>query len=117
MFLQEYSNIFSEKGAKRQPLLKDIKYKIKLLPGIEPPHKPIYPLSAERLKTLWKYIIKNIKNSRIIPFINPAGSPVLFVPKDNGTLRLCVNYKGLNLIMIKNKYPLPLIGDLMDQLS
>ena len=40
----------------------------------------------EHLETLWKYIIKNIKNGRIILFINPAGSPVLFVPKDNGIL-------------------------------
>ena len=40
----------------------------------------------EYLETLWKYIIKNIKNGRITPFTSPAGSPVLFIPKDNGTL-------------------------------
>ena len=53
---------------------------------MESPHGPIYPLSAERLKTFRKYIVKNIKNGRIIPFTSPAGSLVLFVLKDNGTL-------------------------------
>ena len=56
----------------------------------------------------------NIKNGRITLFISPAGSPVLFIPKDNGTLRLYINYKGFNRITIKNKYPLPFIKDLMD---
>ena len=86
LFLQKYSDIFSEEGAKRQPLLRDIKYKIKLLFRTEPLHGPIYPLSAERLETFWRYITKNIKNGRITPFTNPAGSSVLFVLKDNGIL-------------------------------
>ena len=114
MFLQEYNNIFSEKGIKRQPLLRDVKHKIKLLPRTEPPHKPIYPLSAERLETLWKYILKNIKNNRITPFTNPVRSPVLFIAKDNKTLQLYINYKNLNQITIKNKYPLPFIKNLID---
>ena len=113
-FLREYNNVFSEKGAKRQPLLRDIKYKIKLLPGTKPPYKLIYPLSAEHLETLWKYIAENIENNRITPFTSPAESPVLFVPKNNGTLQLYINYKGLNRIIINDKYPLPFIRDLLD---
>ena len=53
---------------------------------MEPPREPIYPLSAERLETLWKYIAKNIKNGRITPFTSPAESSVLFILKNNGTL-------------------------------
>ena len=90
---------------------------MKLSPRIKPPYKPIYPLSIEYLETLWRYIIKNIKNGRIILFTSPAGSPVLFIPKDNRTLRLYINYKGFNRITIKNKYPLPFIKDLIDQLN
>ena len=59
-------------------------------------------------------MIKNIENDRITPFTSPAGSPVLFILKDNGTLRLYINYKGLNRIIIQNKYPLPFIRDLMN---
>ena len=86
LFFQKYNDIFLEKSAKYKPFLRDVKYKIKLLLRTEPLYGLIYPLFIERLKTLWKYIIKNIKNGRIILFTSPAGSPVLFVPKDNGTL-------------------------------
>ena len=53
---------------------------------MEPLYGFIYLLFVEYLETFWKYIIKNIKNNRIILFINPAGSLVLFIPKDNRTL-------------------------------
>ena len=48
---------------------------------------------------------------------SPAGAPILFVPKKGGELRLCIDYQGLNRLTIKNRYPLPLIGELMDRLS
>ena len=63
---------------------------------MESPHGLIYLLSAERLKTFWRYIAKNIKNNRIILFINPAESPVLFILKDDRILRLYINHKGFN---------------------
>ena len=81
---------------------------------MKPLYGSIYPLSAERLETFWRYIAKDIKSGRIIPFINPSGSLVLFVPKDNGILRLYIDYKSLNRIIMKIKYPLPFIKDLMD---
>ena len=56
----------------------------------------IYFLYAERLETFWKYIIKNIKNGRIILFTSPAGFFLLFIPQDNGILRLYINHKGFN---------------------
>ena len=82
----KYNDVFSKKGIKYKLFLRDIKYKIKLLLRTEPPHVPIYPLSAEYLETFWRYIIKNIKNGRIIVFTNPVRSPVLFILKDNKTL-------------------------------
>ena len=73
-------------------------------------------MSAERMEKLRKYITENIENGRIVPFISLAGSPVLFILKDDKNLRLYVDYRGLNYITIKNRYPIPLIGDLLDQL-
>ena len=84
---------------------------------MEPLYGFIYPLSAERLKTFRRYIIKNIENGRITLFTSPTGSLVLFILKDNGTLKLYINYKDFNRIIIKNKYPLPCIKDLIDQLN
>ena len=91
MFLQEYSNIFSEKGAKRQSLLGNIKYKIKLLREMKPPHSPIYPLSAEYLETLWKYIIENIKKRLDYTIYQPRGIPRIIRTK--GQRDLIIIYK------------------------
>ena len=114
--LQDFSDVFSEDLAREQPLLKDGEHRIELQPGTEPPYGPIYSLSAEKIENLQKYITENIGNGRIAPSTSPAGFPVLFVPKNDGSLRLCIDYRGLNRITIKNRYPILLIGDLLDQL-
>ncbi|KAJ2891394.1 hypothetical protein MKZ38_000508 [Zalerion maritima] len=65
---------------------------------------------------LEEYLEENLRNGYIRPSTSPAGYPILFVPKKNGRLRLCVDYRQLNDITIKNRYPLPLISDLRDKL-
>ena len=57
-----------------------------------------------------------LKKGYIRPSVSPWGAPVLFVKKKDGTLRLCIDYRQLNKEMVKNKYPLPRIDDLFDQL-
>ena len=69
------------------------------------------------LETLKTYIETNLANGFIRPSKSPAGAPILFVRKSDGSLRLCVNYRGLNNLTIKNRYPLPLIGESLDQLG
>jgi hypothetical protein len=61
--------------------------------------------------------VDNIKKGRIRPLKSPAGAPILFVPKKDGGLRLCVDYRGLNRVSVKNRYPLPLISEILDRLS
>jgi hypothetical protein len=58
-----------------------------------------------------------LKKGYICPRVSPWGAPVLFVKKKDGTLRLCIDFKQLNKVTIKNKYPLPRIDDLFDQLK
>jgi hypothetical protein len=74
-------------------------------------------MSEKELQELKAYINKNIKKGFIRPSESPAGYSVMFVPKKNGKLRLCVDFQKLNDITIKNRYPLPNIGELRDQLS
>jgi hypothetical protein len=74
-------------------------------------------MSEKELQELKAYINKNIKKEFIRPSESPARYPVMFIPKKNGKLRLCVNFQKLNDITIKNQYPLPNIGKLQDQLS
>ena len=83
----------------------------------EPPHGPIYALSAVELKALREYLDSSLKKGWIRHSISPAGAPILFVPKKDGGLRLCVDYRGLNKITVKNRHPLPLIGEMLDRLQ
>jgi len=81
------------------------------------PDGPIYPLSKKELDALWDYIKEMDDHGKIRRSSSPIGAPILFVPKPNGTLRLCVDYRGLNKITIKNKYPLPLMSELRSRLG
>ena len=69
------------------------------------------------LETLKAYIETNLANGLIRPSKSPAGAPILFDRKSDGSLRLCVDYRGLNNLTIKNRYPLPLIGESLDRLG
>ncbi len=65
----------------------------------------------------WEYIDKNFKKRFIQHFKSPTGAPILFVKKKDGSLHMCVDYRGLNWLTIKNRYPLPLISGLSNQLN
>ena len=90
---------------------------IVLEPGTSPPHWPIYNLSEHELKVLQEYIETALNKGWIQPSTSPAGAPIIFIPKKDGSLWLCVDYCGLNSIMIKNCYPLLLVSEILDRLS
>jgi hypothetical protein len=109
--------VFDEKAAVKLPTLEGAEHRIDLVDGAEPPRGTIYPLSQRQLDELAQYIQTNLANGRIVESSSPAGAPIIFVPKKDGSLRLCVDYRGLNKVTIKNRYPIPLISELMDRLS
>src|SRR6202048_1944245 len=74
-------------------------------------------MSPTELEVLRKYIDENLKKGFIRHSQSSCGAPILFVKKADGTLRLCVDYRALNKITTKNRYPLPLIGELLDRIS
>ena len=91
---------------------------IELVNGCQqPPYGPIYSPGPVELETLKAYIEINLANGFIRPSKSPAGAPILFNRKSNGPFRLCVDYRGLNNLMIKNQYPLPLIGESLNRLG
>jgi hypothetical protein len=115
---RQYAWMFEEElSAKALPKHQPWDCEIKLEEGKEPPFGPIYQLSEKELKILKEYIQENLAKGFIQKSESPAGFPILFVPKKDGKLRLCVNYRKLNDITIKNRYPLPNISELQDQLS
>ena len=77
----------------------------------------IYHLNELQFETLKKYIDDNLKKGYIKPLILLIGTPILFILKKDGKLRLYVNYKQLNNIIRKNRYPLPLIEELKDRIK
>ena len=92
-------------------------YAIDLKEGKQPPYGSIHSLGPVELETLKIYIETNLANSFIRPSKSPAGAPILFDKKPDGSLCLCVDYWGLNNITIKNRYPLPLVGESLDRLG
>jgi len=82
-----------------------------------PPWGPIYPMSAYQLEELNKYLHKMLAEGKIVHSKSPAGAPILFVPKPDGSLRVCVDYRQLNKLTILNKYPLPLMIELRERVA
>ena len=115
--LKEFRPLFESQSAKNLPAHQPWDHTIPLQEGKQPPYGPIYSLSETELAVLRDYISDNLENGFIRPSTSPAGAPILFVKKKDGSLRLCVDYRGLNAITIKNRYALPLIPELLDRLQ
>ena len=108
----DYSDVFSAENAAELPENTGInEHAIELEEGKQPPLGPIYSLGPMELKMLKTYIKTNLANSFIRPSKSPAGAPILFDRKPDGSFHFCVDYWGLNNITIKNRYPLSLIGE------
>lgn len=113
----QYAKVFQETHDTGLPEHTQYDHEIPLKEGTTPKFHKIYGLNEEQLKALREYLDENLKKGYIRPSRSPAGYPILFVPKKNGKLRLCVDYRQLNDITIKNRYPLPLIKELRDRLQ
>lgn len=110
----DFADVFSETKANNLAPHRPYDLKIHLDEGTEPPWGPIYSLSQQELLALREFIEENLRTGFIRPSRSPHRAPVLFVRKKDGSLRLCVDYRGLNKISRKDKYPLPLLADLLD---
>ena len=115
--LQNYPDVFSINNAKRLAPHWDIDLVIELQPGKEPPYGLIYPLSLCKLAALKEFLEENLEKGFIRESKSPASAPILFAPKKDSSLHLCVDYRGLNAITLKNRYPLPLITEIMDRVT
>jgi hypothetical protein len=113
--VNEFPDVFPE-VLPGMPPNRDIECVIELNPDTVPIYKTPYRMATLELAEL-KYHIKELLDKGFIyPSSSPWGALVIFVPKKDGTQRLCVDYRALNEVTVKNKYPLPRIDDLFDQL-
>ena len=114
----DFADVFSPDLATELPEhIKINTYIIDLEEGKQTLYRPIYNLEPVELETLRTYMETNLANGFIHLSKSPTGAPILFDKKPNRSLRLCVNYWGLNNITIKNRYPLLLVGESLDCLS
>ena len=115
--VNKYNEIFPEELPAKLPPRRNIEHGIELELGTSPPSRPPYRLSFVEQDELRKQLKQLLDNQLIRPSCSPYGSPVLFVKKKSGELRMCIDFRALNNITIKNKYPLPRVDELLDQLS
>ena len=111
----EFPDIFPDELSGLPPH-REIKFCIDVVSDTAPISMPPYRMAPTELKELKEQLQELLDKGFIRPSTSPWGAPVLFVKKKDGTLRLCINYRELNKVTIKNKYPLPRIDDLFDQL-
>jgi len=110
----KFGDVFSKSQASMLPPHRPYDLKIDLGEGAEPPIGRMYSLSEMGMTALQQFLDENLRNSFICPSNSSHGMPILFVKKKDGSLRLCVDFQGLNKISKKDCYPLLLISDLLD---
>jgi hypothetical protein len=113
--VQEFLDVFQEVPS--LPPDRELEFAIELLPGTAPIFKAPYRMAPVELVELKKQLQELLDKGLIQPSVSPWGAPVLFVKEKDGSLRLCIDYRELNRVTVKNKYPLPRIDDLLDQLA
>lgn len=115
--LSEYPDVFPPDLPKRVPPDREVDHRIELVPGSTPPCRPTYRMSPAELDELKRQLDDLISKGLIRPSKSAYGAPVLLTKKKDGCWRFCVDYRALNAITIKNKYPLPRIDELFDRLQ
>lgn len=115
--LTEYGDVLVKDLPKTLPPRRAVECTISLQPNAEPPNQRPYRLSPKEMKELQMQLDNLMKSRLIRPSTSPYAAPVLFVKKGDGSFRMCIDYRALNRLTIKNKYPLPRIDDLLDALG
>jgi Reverse transcriptase (RNA-dependent DNA polymerase) len=115
--LEELKDVFPEELSNVLPPTRSQDFKIELVPGAAPIKKGLYRLSTKETEELRSQLHDLLEKGFIQPSSRIWGSPILFVNKKDGGSCLCVDYRALNNVTVKNSYPLPRITDIFDQLT
>jgi len=115
-YVRGFESIFAKEDFNILPEYRQWDHAIELIPGPKPKSSKVYPLSLVEQKELDSFLEENLCTRRICPSKSPMAALVLFIKKKDGSLWLVQDYQALNSMMVKNKYPLPLISKLVSQL-
>ncbi|GJT01860.1 putative reverse transcriptase domain-containing protein [Tanacetum coccineum] len=114
--IRDFPKVFPE-DLPGLPPARPVEFQIDLIPGGEPVARAPYRLAPFEMKELSEQLQELFDKGFIRPSSSPWGAPVLFVKKKDGSFRMCIDYRKLNKLTVKNRYPLPRIDDLFDQLQ
>ncbi|GJX62972.1 putative reverse transcriptase domain-containing protein [Tanacetum coccineum] len=114
--VRDFSEVFPD-DLSGLPLVREMEFRIDLIPDASPVVKSPYRLAPSEMLELSNQLKELQEKGFIRPSHSPWGAPVLFVKKKDGAMRMCIDYRELNKLTIKNRYPLPRIDDLFDQLQ
>ncbi|GLB39276.1 putative retrotransposable element tf2 155 kda protein type 1-like [Lyophyllum shimeji] len=115
-YVEDFGSVFSKETFDELPPRRPWDHAIELKEGSSPFTSKIYPLSRDEQKQLDEFIEEHLRSGRIRPSKSPIASPFFFVKKKDGSLRPVQDYRRLNDITIKNRYPLPLVSEIIDKL-
>ncbi|KAL2923040.1 Transposon Ty3-I Gag-Pol polyprotein [Bienertia sinuspersici] len=115
--LKEFEDVVPPELPKKLPPRREVDHEIELELGARPPAMSPYRMAPPELEELRKQLKELLDAGFIRPSKAPYGAPVLFQRKHDGSLRMCIDYRALNKITVKNKYPIPLVADLFDRLG
>ncbi|KAJ9528914.1 hypothetical protein QJQ45_000478 [Haematococcus lacustris] len=114
--LEEYSDVFQDMPPDLPPD-RGVGHTIRMEADAQPPYKRPYKLSPREEAEVKRQVSELQARGLIEPSSSPYGAPVLFVEKKDGSLRMCIDYRALNKLTVKDRYPLPRIDDLFDKLA
>ena len=115
-YVAEFQSVFAKEDFDILPEYRKWDHAIELIPGAEPKSSKVYPLSPLEQTELDAFLEENLRTGRIRLSKSPIAAPVFFIKKKDGSLWLVQDYHALNAVTVKNKYPLPLIFELVSQL-
>ncbi|GKD30132.1 hypothetical protein Tco_1240910, partial [Tanacetum coccineum] len=113
---QDFPEVFPE-DLPGLPLARPVEFQIDLISGAAPVAQAPYRLAPSKMKELSEQLQQLSDKGFIRPNSSPWGAPVLFVKKKDGSFRMCIDYRELNKLTVKNRYPLPRIDDLFEDRS
>ena len=114
--VRDFADVFPEELPGIPPE-RQVEFRIDLIPGAAPIAKAPYRLAPPEMQELSTQLQELLDKGFIHPSSSPWGAPILFVKKKDGSYRMCIDYRELNKVTVKNRYPLPRIDDLFDQLQ
>ncbi|GKG33402.1 hypothetical protein Tco_0433561, partial [Tanacetum coccineum] len=114
--VRDFPDVFPE-DLPGLPLTRQVEFQIDLIPGAALVARAPYRLAPSKMKELSEQLKELSDKGFIRPSSSPWGDPVLFVKKKDGSFQMCIDYRELNKLTVKNRYPLPRIDDLFDQLQ